>query len=111
MRQSWRKLVVITFLVWVLADLLVPGICNAEVVNLPDGGGPAASVTAVANSGTSSQRPAPAAEEDCFCCCSHVTPATVPAVVTLENTHQDWPPLQVGAPRELSFSLYHPPRS
>lgn len=111
MRQDWRKLVAITFLVWVLADLLVPGVCNAEAVNAPDGIASAASVTAVTNSGPSPQRSAPTAEEDCFCCCSHVSPATVPAVVTLENTRRDWPPLQVEAPRELSFSLYHPPRS
>jgi len=111
MRQDWRKLVAITFLVWVLADLLVPGVCKAEAVGLPDGTAPAASVNAAANTGSSEQSPTQSAEEDCFCCCSHVSPATVPAVVTLENTRQDWPPLQVEAPRELSFSLYHPPRS
>lgn len=111
MRQSWRKLVAITFITWVLVDLLVPGVCNAEAVSVPNGIASAASVTAVANSEPTPQRSAPTAEEDCFCCCSHVSPTTVPAVVTLENTHQDWPPIQVGAPRELSFSLYHPPRS
>lgn len=111
MSQSWRKLVAITFLVWVLADLLVPGVCKAETVTLPDGSAPAASVTSVASPGSSQQATAPAGEEDCFCCCSHVSPASAPAIVTFAITPQVLSPLQVEAPRDLAFSLYHPPRS
>ncbi len=111
MRQSWHKFVAITFLVWVLADLLVPGVCNAEAVTLPDGVAPAASVTAVGKAGPSQQPPAPTVEEDCFCCCSHVSPTSIPAIVTFENAQQEWPLLRVEAPKDLVFSFYHPPRS
>ncbi len=110
MRQSWRKLVAITFLAWVLADLLVPGVCRAEAVSLPDGSAPAVSVTAVTDAGSSQQSSTPS-QEDCFCCCSHVTPSAMPAAVALETTRPEWPPSRVEAPEDLSFSFYHPPRS
>lgn len=109
MRQSWRKFVVVSFMVWVVLDLAVPNLCSAEELILPDGTGSVASV--VTNANPLPHQQAPTGEEDCFCCCSHITPSTAPALVVLETTRPEWPPFRVEAPEDHSFSLYHPPRS
>jgi hypothetical protein len=112
MTQRWRKFVAITFLLWALTDLLVPGVCKAETPTL-QAESSVASVTSVSSAKSSSEHEsAPLSnDEDCFCCCSHVTPAQIPAVVALQKTHQDRTPVAVESPKDFAFAFYHPPRS
>ena len=111
----WHKVAAIMILSWAVIDICVPNLCAADSrVDLPEtvssNVGNTASLKAT-NPPTQDERGNSIAEDDCFCCSSHVAPAphfalsesvtATPADLFAAETHtDDWTPF-----------LYHPPRS
>ena len=108
MHSLLRKTVAVLVLAWALGDLSVPGLCQTD---FPDFG--AAQSTSISAQSTVShrQQSQSAVEDDCFCCCTHVAPATPVAVAAAAVAVADWPEYVTEGPRQFSSSLYHPPRS
>lgn len=121
----WKRILVVAMLTWAMLDLLVPGLCAGEATPVAGHGsacGLAAELVACApdEAGlqvTAASKPldednsSSIGEDDCWCCCSHISPskdfqlAALPVVAGNDLTptgelYQGW------------FSLLpHPPRS
>jgi hypothetical protein len=108
MRSGLRKFVAAFVLVWALGDLSVPGFCKTDI---PDFGVPQSSSVSVQSSVFHQQQSQSSVEDDCFCCCAHITPSSPVVLSTIAIAIADWPAYVVEKPREFSSSLYHPPRS
>jgi hypothetical protein len=50
------------------------------------------------------------ADEDCFCCCSHIIPSPLVKVVTLNSPPQADDPAITSLPAAPPRGAYHPPR-
>ena len=116
----WRKGVTAFFLLWTLADLSVPGLCQSDddgsrdtqVLSQVD------SASQVRPSGTqlrmasnSGQKSAPSTPEDCFCCCAHIVATPHFCVASIQRSafaEALYDFNQVAVP---TLPLYHPPRS
>ena len=108
MHLTLRKFVAVFVLIWALGDLSVPGLCQTDLADF--GGLQPTSVSAQRNA-SHQQQSQTSGEDDCFCCCSHVAPATPVALSEGAIALADWPEYVIEKPREFSSSLYHPPRS
>ena len=107
-QNGWRKYFVLFFLVWALVDMAVPNLCRAEGLGLPE------PTTALATSAVHSQNGAtpaqPQYEEDCFCCCFHISPSC-PVLLGVPPSSASLKVAKPVAHRfELTFSIPHPPR-
>ena len=118
---TWQKWLAAFFLLWTLADLSVPGLCQSDNDDGSQGSQVASqfeSASRVGPSGTqlraasnSGQKSAPRTQEDCFCCCTHIvaTPHFLVASIERSASAQDFYQFyEVAAPILL---LYRPPRS
>lgn len=116
-RMHWalRKLVAVMVLVWALADLTVPGVCQTDfpVLNGPQ----PATLSAHGNASRSahlnfSHQPQSQneREDDCFCCCSHIVHSCVATFSDRATVVEHLPAFVTEQPHEFSTSLYHPPR-
>ena len=122
-RPVWQKCFAALLLIWALADLSVPGLCQSDNDGSqdPQALSQFASVSQVAQrspsgaklqlASNSGQQSVPSSQEDCFCCCAHVVPAphfyfaaTQRSVEALTFYHFNQ--VTASAP-----PLYHPPRS
>ena len=108
MYSGKRKFVALVVLVWALFDLTVPGVCQTD---FPDFRSSQPISVSAQSSVSHQQQSQTAAEDDCFCCCSHVAPTTPVTMTGLAIAVAEWPPFLVEQPRASSSSLYHPPRS
>lgn len=115
MVRARHKLAAILLLSWASVDICVPKLCAIDrQENLPVNAAVETSKSTSADAASIPQQKHKGdgpVDDDCFCCSSHVAPAThyalaettlsTPAVLFLIETHtEDWVPL-----------LYHPPRS
>ena len=114
MSATWRKIAAILILSWAALDICVPNLCAADSqFNLPESASSStpSKLSLKTHPPTDDNRSNPSAEDDCFCCSSHVAPAphfalsesltATPADLSVAETHtDDWAPF-----------LYHPPRS
>lgn len=107
-RQRWEKPVAMLLLLWVAVDLFVPGICHAEemesslaqvavTVSLPGAG---------SDHGTRLDY-----EDDCFCCCSHITPSPHFELCPMPNLSPANLTLSLGLLSESGKTIPYPPRS
>ena len=108
MQSALRKLVAVFVLVWALGDLGVPGLCQTD---FPDFGAAQSTLVSAQRNVSHQQQSESFGEDDCFCCCSHIAPATPVALSEGAIAVADWPEYVIEKPREFSSSLYHPPRS
>src|SRR5678815_1159224 len=115
--ERWRSGVALVILVWALFDLTVPGLCTTEEEVLPTGVTSRGYVPPSVTGQTPRVQSAAAVptdqnslENDCWCCCSHITPTphfqmsvissfTYEEAPVFDRPSLGWPPL-----------LYHPPR-
>lgn len=117
----WRKWLAAFFLLWALADLSVPGLCQSDNDDGSQGSQVASrfeSASRVALSGTrlraasnSGHKSVPSTQEDCFCCCAHIVPTPHFLIASIERSalaEAFYQFHQVAAPTLL---LYRPPRS
>jgi len=115
MFATWHKVAAILILSWAAIDICVPTLCAADSQFDPPGSvsssAPNTPSVKAAHPPVQGSRGYSSAEDDCFCCSSHVAPAPrfthselVPATPVdsfVAETHtEDWEPF-----------LYHPPRS
>lgn len=124
-----RRVVTLALLLWAFGDLAVPGWCQTDAgAETPLAVSLAASrslhdhADGVCRVETQSHDSAPrvdaaqpssqeTGEEDCWCCCSHITPAGNSALVNVDlvdRTVDAAPPRLAGGVTPL---LYHPPRA
>lgn len=107
-RRTWKKQVAMLLLLWVAVDLFVPGICHTEemesslaqvavTVSLPGAGG---------DHGTRLDY-----EDDCFWCCSHITPSPHFELNDVESLSSASVVVSLGLPPGSVESIPHPPRS
>lgn len=108
MHSRVRKFVALFVLIWALGDLSMPGLCRTD---LPDFGAPQSTSVSAQPSVSHQQQSQSSVEDDCFCCCPHVAPASPVSLSATAITLADWPAYVTEKPREFSSSLYHPPRS
>ena len=106
---GWRKLIAMTFLLWTLLDISVPGLCKDDRLPAPANGTASLAVSSSVESVHSQDR-RPSLDEDCICCSTRVTLTQVTAieapVVAVINHDESAAP----KPREYAAALYHPPR-
>jgi hypothetical protein len=122
-RPVWQKFFAALLLLWALADLSVPGLCQSDDDGSQDpqalsqSAGPSqvgqqvASETQFRMASNQGQKSAPSSQEDCFCCCAHIVPAPHFSFASIERsasavTFYHFNQLTASAP-----PLYHPPRS
>jgi hypothetical protein len=123
-QPAWKRILVVAMLTWAMLDLLVPGLCAGEATPIAGDGGACglaaelaacsadeAGLQVTAASRSSDGDSGITGEDDCWCCCSHISPskdfqqAALPVVAGHDLTptgalHQGW------------FSLLpHPPRN
>lgn len=118
MPGTWRKIVAGFILIWALLDMSVPGVCQSDDLESSPVSAleiqPAAPTPFIIQAYSSipdDSSPNHSGPEDCFCCCSHVTPTTtfiVPQPVFRER--YSTPDLTL-SPLEYSPILYHPPQA
>lgn len=114
--MSWlaqnRRLVAMFIFGWALLDLTVPGLCLVETVgNKVPSQYQESQVAKFEPSIPSSPTPQPGPEDDCWCCCGHVTPApTFAFSPELVSTVQD-PVYREELVYAAVLAPYHPPRS
>jgi hypothetical protein len=121
-RPVWQKCFAAILLLWALADLSVPGLCQSDDDGSQDAqalsqfagasqvGQQAASVTQLRMASNPGQQSAPSSQEDCFCCCAHIVPAPYFYFASLQRcaasvTFYHFNQVTASAP-----PLYHPPR-
>lgn len=95
-------------LLWAAMDLFVPGICHGEEME--------SSVVQVAITvllpGTSSDHGIRLDyEDDCFCCCSHITPSPRSKLNDVFDLSPANLALSLGLPLQFAKTIPHPPRS
>ena len=108
MYSRLRKFVTLFMLIWALADLSVPGLCQTD---FQDFRAPQAISVSAQSTVSHQQQSQSSVEDDCFCCCSHIVASNPVALNALSTGIADWPTYVVAKPREYSSSLYRPPRS
>lgn len=123
-RRRLTRAVAMLFLIYTALDITAPEFCKGDV--LGDGGGravitspPTASETlatafTVGPADKQQQNRLPeesSNDEDCFCCCTHVLPATI--TISLETSDATLPGSTLGdlsTPSPTLPSQFHPPR-
>ena len=122
-RPIWQKFFAALLLVWALADLSVPGLCQSDDDGSQDGQALSqfagasqvapespsrAQFRTAANSG---RQNAPNAQEDCFCCCAHIVPAPHFYFAKFQLSAQVMTFYHFNKVTASAPPLYHPPRS
>lgn len=110
MGRGIRKLTVLILLTMASVDLVWPGFCPAEQVDLT--GIPCQESGAYhSDDGQRSPDPVKPREDDCFCCCSHVVPSAITTIeqslVIVSHLHSE----SQSRPALLPHTFFHPPRS
>lgn len=108
MPRSWRRFAALFLLLWAAVDICVPSLCEADSdLFLPQ----QAQQTAV-NHAEKGGPPAPLpADDDCFCCSSHVSPTPhfeLSAVIEKQPVFAVVPVIRL---LDFSEPHYHPPRA
>ena len=122
-RPVWQKFFAALLLLWALADLSVPGLCQSDDDGSQDGqalsqfagasqvepGAPfGAQFRSAANSG---RQNAPSSQEDCFCCCAHIVPSPHFCFSKIQPSAQAMTFYHFNQVAASAAPLYHPPRS
>lgn len=110
--RGWRitvRAVAFFFLLLAFADLALPQFCREDSSPLYEPQAATASFLAGSSAHQSEQHSI--AEEDCFCCCSHIVSeeaaSPLGALAWLSGSHE---PLRVAVPSAPVRVLDHPPR-
>lgn len=99
----WRKVVrsvALALLVSAAVDLFV-----VDLVASP----PCARTVGAASTSEPGQRPD--ADDDCFCCCSHIVPGRAPDLARASLIGPQAAPQEPAEPASKPTSIYHPPRA
>jgi hypothetical protein len=121
-RPVWQKFFAALLLVWALADLSVPGLCQSDddrsqdvVVsqseNTSQVGQWRPSGTELRMPSNSGQQSAPSSQEDCFCCCAHIVPAPHFYFASMQRSASAVTFYHFKEVTASTPPLYHPPRS
>jgi len=122
-RPIWQKFFAALLLVWALADLSVPGLCQSDDDGAQDAQALSqfASASQVARgipSGTHlrmasnlGRQNAPSSQEDCFCCCAHIVPSPHFYFARIQRSAQAMTLYHFNKVTASTPPLYHPPRS
>jgi hypothetical protein len=121
-KSAWRKSLVAFLLLWTLADLTVPGICQSDDDGSQDAQALAQSSASASAARTSSldqfrvaansgQQKVPAAQEDCFCCCAHIVPSPHFSFAAMQRSAESLTFYHFNQVTASAPPLYHPPRS
>lgn len=108
MFRRWHRFVALFILLWAVVDMTVPSLCESDGGFLLPVPQQQSSVSVDTDRG--SQPATPAQEDDCFCCCSHISPTPhfeFKAVAFSEEYTAAAPGLQL---LEFAEAHYHPPR-
>lgn len=107
-RRKWQRPVVMLLLVWVAVDLFVLGVCHTEEMKSPV---VQAAIT-VSLPGTGNDHGTRLDyEDDCFCCCSHITPSPYFELNDAESLSPANVAISLGLPLGSVETIPHPPRS
>src|SRR5215475_10495035 len=101
-----------------IVDVFFPQTCGEQQMSLPSSGPvdsteeSAGEKIAVKNHDSQPGQDSheSSADEDCFCCCSHIIPSPHVSVVTLNSPPQAGDPAITSLPSALPRDAYHPPR-
>ncbi len=122
-RPVWQTWIASFLLLWTLADLSVPGLCQSDNDGSQDAqalsqfasaaqpGQQTASLTQVRMASNPEQRSTPSSQEDCFCCCAHIVPSPHFYVATFQRAAQALTFYHFNQVTAAATPLYHPPRS
>jgi hypothetical protein len=100
-------------------DLTIPGLCTTGEERLPtvpavtgilDSGVALVKQSVDVSAGNPASSQAPLSEDDCWCCCSHIVPASHFQVAVLARTTFQESPAFEHSERGWFASPYHPPR-
>jgi hypothetical protein len=123
-RQYLHRGIVFIFFLLMLADLASPQNCGEDVWGLLKAGSSQASVQAstvfgseaffisadIQKQQSSSDSDSAPAEDDCFCCCSHILPGAIFHVDEPSFAPSVSEPAVTALPIAPSQSAFHPPR-
>lgn len=108
MFRRWHRVVALVILLWAVVDMAVPSLCEADSGFLIPLTQQQSSMSV--DSDKSSQPADPAHEDDCFCCCSHISPTPHFEFTTVAFSEE----YAATTPRlhllEFAEPHYHPPR-
>ncbi|MFQ5738744.1 MAG: hypothetical protein ACE5JX_06990 [Acidobacteriota bacterium] len=104
----WQKPVAILLLLWAAVDLFVPGICHSEEMEFSV---VQVAITVSLPGTTSDHGPQLDFEDDCFCCCDHITPSPDFELRHVLDLSLAKLALSLGLPSESAETIPHPPRS
>ena len=116
---AWRKFLAAFIVLWALADIAVPGVCQADDLDSPEASAQTAAISAQSQTHPSvgarsvpSQSPAtPLSPADCFCCCAHVVPTPAFRVVKSNAVTRLDLFLSLEQPLGQASHVYHPPKA
>ena len=100
-----QRIVALTLLLWVLADLGMQGSCCLEKEQLQVAAARWTSSPASDDSQDNQNR-----EEACFCCCTHILPAQHVALIVSTIVSQELVFRVLKRPTDFNTPVYHPPR-
>jgi hypothetical protein len=107
MRSVWRKQLALLLLLWMVVDLCVPGMCQAEDLTFSS---PSRSTLIRSAGGGGAQNP-DSPEDDCFCCCTHIVLTAPVELSAFALSTPEHGIVDLNPPRGFTSASYHPPRS
>ena len=109
MNVGWRRIASLLILLWAVVDMSVPSLCQADSGFFPVP--QQQSTTVSVDQNRDSQPASPSNEDDCFCCCSHVSPTPHFELSTIASRQEGVAPDPAIHLREYAEPHYHPPRA
>lgn len=108
MFRRWHRVAAISILLWAVVDMSVPSLCEADGGFIPSSSPQHASVSV---DGDKNSQPTPVQEDDCFCCCAHISPTRHFEFAAVGLSEQFVPVTPEQRLLEFAESHYHPPRA
>ena len=122
-RPIWQRCFAAFLLLWTLADLSVPGLCQSDNDGSDDSqvavqleskaqvGQPSPSGAEFRLASNQRQQSPQSSQEDCFCCCAHIAPVPHFHIATLQRSAQALTFYHFNQITASALPFYHPPRS
>ena len=104
----WQRIAALFILLWAVVDMSVPSLCQADSDFLPVPQQQSATLSVDQN--RDSQPAFPSNDDDCFCCCSHVSPTPHFELSVIASRQETVAPDPVIHRLEYTEPHYHPPR-
>jgi hypothetical protein len=122
-RPVWQTWIASFLLLWTLADLSVPGLCQSDddgsqmlpvasqFENTSQVGQAVPSEVHFRMASNAGHPTAPSSQEDCFCCCAHIVPSPHFHFAVFQRAEQALTFYHFNQVTAAAPPLYHPPRS